>query len=80
MVHLKQQKEGMPSLVALEKTRTKEDLTVASKDFINRRKSNILLDLIIIGEDEMVLNLEGRFKLDIRKKLFTRKMVQRWDE
>lgn len=70
----------MPSLVALEKTRTKEGLTVASKDFINRRKSNILLDLIIIGEDEMVLNLEGRFKLDIRKKLFTRRMVQRWDE
>ena len=53
---MKQQKEGMPSLVALEKTRTKEGLTVASKDFINRRKSNILLDLIIIGEDEMVLN------------------------
>jgi len=46
---------------------------------MKRRIIDFLHDLIVIGQRGMALNKkEGRFKLDVRRKLFTERAVRLW--
>ena len=71
----------LAGLFSLEKRRLQEDLIAALqylKGFIRKVGTDFLVGPVVIGQGNGFKLKEGRFRLDVRKKCFTLRVVKPW--